>query len=56
MEQGGWDRKLGGMGKENRGPQTGLQFRGINKDPVAAGASSYPRAAHSEGIIKLAIH
>ena len=49
-------KKLVGMYKTIGGPQTGLQFRGINKDPVAAGASSYPRAAHSEGIIKLAIH
>lgn len=41
-EQGGWDRRLVGMGQENRGPQPGLRYRDIRKDAVAARASPYP--------------
>ena len=29
----GWDRKLVGVGQENRGPQTGLPYMNIRKDP-----------------------
>lgn len=40
--QGGWDRKLVGMGQENRGSQTGLRCRNIRRDSVAASANSNP--------------
>ena len=39
---GGLGNKLVGMGQENRGHQTGPQYRDIRKDPVAVDASPYP--------------
>ena len=47
LTQGGWDRKLVGLGQENRGPQTGPRSRDIRKDSAAVRASPYPRVAHS---------
>ena len=53
MVQGGWHRKLVGLGQENRGPQTGLQYRNIRRDPVAAGPVPTPgQPTLSEGIHK----